>query len=389
MPPAAVQPDARFAQSDELAAMRRHVADILATRTAPLTAERLLAGDYASLPLPPRADCHRSASMSNDKNNIPISPCSLHRLRLLGRFLLWFPLVLAVGAIGYAIQRFGNDEPVRYRDPVQHFMYGSTGGERESGFPYWIWQVLPKVCPQHLPGKGYQSLGMLFEAGRDLPVGMSMRRSLGLDRVFLNCAACHTSTVRTAPDAVPVLITGMPAHRFDIRAFESFFFNCAADPKFSAEFIVPEIAAAKPDGLSLLDRYLVYPVAISIMRERLLMLRGRFDFVFGQPDWGPGRSTPSIRPRCCSTSRCTACRPRNCSAPRTSPRSGTRGDACGATTASAWNCTGTATTPTPRSATRAPPSAPAPPADARPQGGGAGRGMAAHRGAAGLAMGRG
>lgn len=50
MPPAAVQPDARFAQSDELAAMRRHVADILATRTAPLTAERLLAGDYASLP---------------------------------------------------------------------------------------------------------------------------------------------------------------------------------------------------------------------------------------------------------------------------------------------------------------------------------------------------
>ena len=227
--------------------------------------------------------------MSNDKNNIPISPRSLHRLRLLGRFLLWFPLVLAVGAIGYAIQRFGNDEPVRYRDPVQHFMYGSTGGERESGFPYWIWQVLPKVCPQHLPGKGYQSLGMLFEAGRDLPVGMSMRRSLGLDRVFLNCAACHTSTVRTAPEAVPVLITGMPAHRFDIRAFESFFFNCAADPKFSAEFIVPEIAAAKPDGLSLLDRYLVYPVAISIMRERLLMLRGRFDFVFGQPDWGPGR----------------------------------------------------------------------------------------------------
>ena len=77
--------------------------------------------------------------MSNDKNNIPISPRSLHRLRLLGRFLLWFPLVLAVGAIGYAIQRFGNDEPVRYRDPVQHFMYGSTGGERESGFPYCIW----------------------------------------------------------------------------------------------------------------------------------------------------------------------------------------------------------------------------------------------------------
>ena len=227
--------------------------------------------------------------MSPDKNNNPISPQTLHWLRQFGRFLLWLPLVLAVCAIGYAIQRFGADEPVRYSDPLQHFMYGSTGGERESGFPYWIWKVLPNVCPQYLPGKGYQSVGMLFEPGRDLPVGMSMRRNLGLDRVFLNCAVCHTSTVRTTPEATPVLIAGMPAHRFDIRGFESFFFNCAASPKFSAEFIVPEIAAAKPDGLSLLDRYLVYPVAISIMRERLLMLRGRFDFVFGQPEWGPGR----------------------------------------------------------------------------------------------------
>ena len=30
---------------------------------------------------------------------------------------------------------------------------------------------------------------------------MSMRRNLGLDRVFLNCAVCHTSTVRTTPEA--------------------------------------------------------------------------------------------------------------------------------------------------------------------------------------------
>ena len=37
-----------------------------------------------------------------------------------------------------------------------------------------------------------RSLGFLFEPGHDLPVGMSRRRQLGIDRVFLNCAVCHS-----------------------------------------------------------------------------------------------------------------------------------------------------------------------------------------------------
>jgi mono/diheme cytochrome c family protein len=204
------------------------------------------------------------------------------------RLLLWLPwLLIAAGAL-YAALRFLPDSAVTHADPVEHFKYGSTGGERESGFPYWIWKALPQVCAEHLPGSGYASLGMSFEPGHDLPVGVSKRRNLGIDRVFLNCAVCHTSTVRETPDSPPHLIVGMPAHRFDIRAFESFFFNCAAGPKFSSAFIVPEIDRLA-GGISLIDRYVVYPVAISLMRERLLMLRGRFDFVFEQPDWGPGR----------------------------------------------------------------------------------------------------
>lgn len=206
----------------------------------------------------------------------------------LGRILLWVPWVLGAVAVVYALGRFTADAPVGYADPIQHFKYGSTGGERTSGFPYWIWQALPQVCPEHLPGKGYASLGMIYEAGKDLPVGVSKRRNLGLDRVFLNCAVCHASTVRTGPNEPPQLILGMPAHRLDIKAFETFFFNCAAGPKFSAEYIVPEIE--RLDGrLNPIDRYLVYPVAISLMRERLLMLKDRFSFAFTAPDWGPGR----------------------------------------------------------------------------------------------------
>jgi hypothetical protein len=206
--------------------------------------------------------------------------------------LLALPTVAGLALGLYLWNRFSGDDAVEYADIEQHFLYGSTGGERESGFPYWIFQALPQVCAEHLPGKGYAALGLLYEAGKDLPVGMSRRRFTGIDRTFLNCAVCHTSTVRDAVDSAPRLYTGMPAMQLDIMGFEKFFFSCAADPKFAAEFIVPEarrLAREKGEDLDLLDRYLVYPVAVALMRERLLMLAGRFSFVMDQPEWGPGR----------------------------------------------------------------------------------------------------
>jgi mono/diheme cytochrome c family protein len=211
------------------------------------------------------------------------------------RFLLLFALTVVLPAtiILWLVGRFGGDYPVDYADPVEHFKYGSTGGEHEMGFPYWIWRALPEVCGQYLPGKGYQSIGMLYETNpdgrvKDLPVGTSKRRYQGIDRVFVNCAVCHTSTVRAAPDKPALLVSGMPAALFNMQAFETFFFRCAADPRFSQEYLIPEIQRQGAD-LDLLDRYLVYPVAIAIMRDRVLALKGRFEWVFQQKEWGPGR----------------------------------------------------------------------------------------------------
>lgn len=206
--------------------------------------------------------------------------------------LLAIPTLLACGFGIYLWQRFGGDTAIEYADIEQHFKYGSTGGERESGFPYWIFQALPQVCAEHLPGKGYASLGLIYEEGKDLPIGMSKRRVTGIDRTFLNCAVCHASRVRDAAQEKPRVYLGMPAMQLDIMGFEKFFFSCAADPKFSAEYIVPEarrLVQAQGGDLDLIDRYLVYPVAVALMRDRLLMLAGRFSFVMSQPDWGPGR----------------------------------------------------------------------------------------------------
>src|SRR5437588_6670415 len=118
----------------------------------------------------------------------------------------------------YLVARFSRDEPVTYSDPEEHFKYGSTGGERESGIPYWIWKVLPKMFPEYLPGKTYTSgreyasLGFLYEPGKDLPIGVSRRNTQGLDRVFLNCAICHAGSVRETPQTPPVIYAGMPSH---------------------------------------------------------------------------------------------------------------------------------------------------------------------------------
>src|SRR5574338_1691657 len=105
------------------------------------------------------------------------APVAHRRPALLWRFIVWLPWNVILLLALYAVARFLPDEAVTYTDPVQHFKYGSTGGERESGFPYWIWQALPQVCPEYLPGKGYASVGMIYEAGKDLPVGVSRRRN--------------------------------------------------------------------------------------------------------------------------------------------------------------------------------------------------------------------
>src|SRR5207244_12875359 len=108
-------------------------------------------------------------------------------------------VVVALVAIGfsYLTWRFTRDDPVTYTDPEEHFKYGSTGGERESGIPYWIWKVLPKMFPEYLPGKTYTpgteyaSLGFLYDPGRDLPIAVSRRITQVISRGILHSASFH------------------------------------------------------------------------------------------------------------------------------------------------------------------------------------------------------
>ena len=202
-------------------------------------------------------------------------------------------LVVLVVVVIYALVRFTRDEPVTYVNAEDHFKYGSTGGEQGSGIPLSLWKVLPKIFSQYLPGKydpqkPYSVFGFIYEAGKELPVGVSKRNVQGVDRVFLNCAICHAGTVRDTAASSPRIVLGMPANVVDLQAFEHFLFNCAFDENFTAARIIPEIARNVPEE-DLINRLALRFLGVSLMRDRMIMLRDRFKFQDREPECGPGR----------------------------------------------------------------------------------------------------
>ncbi|MFP5246143.1 MAG: cytochrome c, partial [Thermoanaerobaculia bacterium] len=130
---------------------------------------------------------------------------------------------------------------------------------------------MPVVFKDKLPKNGlpgYESFGMVYEKNadgttKDLPVGVMRRRDLGIDRVFVNCAVCHHSTVRLGPNEPAKVIVAMPAAKFDLGAFENFLIDIVTDERFDAEDLIPEIER-QAGRLGVLDRYVVYPVAIAL-----------------------------------------------------------------------------------------------------------------------------
>jgi mono/diheme cytochrome c family protein len=264
-------------------------------------------------------------------------------LQRLGCAVILLLLVILLLSAGYAAWRFlpNHAIPVLPDQPnakysqldrldALRFKYGSTGGEANLGIPLPIWQVTPLVCAETLKGvlkermaadyvkrvrnysprldgkpdattrlalsrEGYEALGLTFDDSDgidgkpvDIPIGVSKRRNLGFDRVFVNCAFCHASTVRVSADTKPQVVLGMPANNLDIRNFEDFLFTCTAGPQFGKENIIPEIENMH-GPLGLLDKYLIYPLAIWIIRDRVQYLSSRLGFFTKQPDWGPGR----------------------------------------------------------------------------------------------------
>jgi len=172
---------------------------------------------------------------------------------------------------------------------VEHFKYGSVGIESEEGIPYWIWQVLPRMFADKLPG-GYASLGFIWEPGRELPIGFSKKNVFGSARVAVNCAFCHTATYRTAPGGQRVIVPGGATTRLNAQAFSRFLETAASDPRFNAGDMLVEIG--KIGQLSWTESISYRLLLIPGTRRALQRHREEFAWMDERPDWGRGRIDP-------------------------------------------------------------------------------------------------
>jgi hypothetical protein len=212
--------------------------------------------------------------------------------------LLIGALVIAVGVLGLVIVSLRVDRPIAFDDIEEHFKYGSIGSEpgvsllRPVGGvlpPYWVFRALPAICPDRIRG-GYESFGFTVEAGHELPIGISRRRRIGVDHVGMNCAACHSSTVRDTPTAPPRVVLGMPAHKLDLQGFVQFVLECSLDSRLTAEAVRAQFPATG-DRPSLFERLLLRAGLIDRLKLQTLDLRNRIAPILADriPRWGLGR----------------------------------------------------------------------------------------------------
>ena len=210
---------------------------------------------------------------------------------IVGSLLMAAVLVAGGLAFGF-LQR---DVPETHADVVEHFKYGSIGAEgrggQGGGVPYWVWRVLPRLFPEYLPdrpGDGLARLGFVYESpAHARPIGTSYRES-PFPLVGLNCAVCHTGTLRDAPDGPPRIVLGMPAHQFDIEAYFRFLFRSAQDERFNADVLIPAIQQENP-SFSWLDGLVYRYLVIRRTRDALRQRAADFAWVERRPRFGPGR----------------------------------------------------------------------------------------------------
>ncbi|MGY2172601.1 c-type cytochrome [Pseudomonas gingeri] len=199
--------------------------------------------------------------------------------------------VLVLGFIGYQTwynmlrvvpeEKFASDE--------DHFKYAAIGLGIEARIPYYLFAVLPQMCPEKMPraGAGWESFGFLYENGRDLPIGMA-KRQIGYPTVEPNCALCHTGSYRASASDVARPIATAPANTLQLQAFQWFAYDCASDPKFTTDAVMTAINGKFQLGFfeRLYNRYLIIPMA----KTALLKQKQTYAWQKLRPAQGPGRT---------------------------------------------------------------------------------------------------
>src|ERR1043165_6212161 len=106
--------------------------------------------------------------------------------------------------------------------------------------------------------------------------------------VGLNCAACHTGTMRDAPGGPRRFLFGGSAINFDIEGYFQFLLAIAQDPRFTTDQLLDGIKHQDPQfGVidSLIYRYLVLPQVEKTFKNNV----AQSGWLLTRPPFGPGR----------------------------------------------------------------------------------------------------
>ena len=108
--------------------------------------------------------------------------------------------------------------------------------------------------------------------------------------------------MREAPAAPRTIVLGIPSNVVNFGGVAEFIRRSASDWRFESTYLLPKIGEVgqlrarqrptsrgyRPKEFGLIDRLLFRYIAISLMRDQLLALMGRLQFIDFNA-WGPGR----------------------------------------------------------------------------------------------------
>jgi RoxA-like, cytochrome c-like len=212
--------------------------------------------------------------------------------RRIFKMLLALALLVILGA-WFGWYKFLRTEPEpKWADEGERFKYGSIGAEFSRGMPYYIWEVLPRVFPDLMPGPGgYKSFGLVWEEGHEMPVGFT-KQVIGFPRVANNCAICHVGTWRSKDEEVPHIVIAAPANTVNVQAMLRFLTKASEDSRFNSSVLLTEIE--RDTKLSLVDRMLYRFVLIPMTRSALQRQELQLAWMNRPhwPNWAQGRDDP-------------------------------------------------------------------------------------------------
>lgn len=202
--------------------------------------------------------------------------------------------VVVLGIVGVVWARSfmnRNRVPITYPDIVEHFKYGSIGTEKRLGVPTPLFDLFPvmfaDLLPKDRPGEGYEKLGFLYEPGHKRPIGTTLRE-LPVEIVGLNCAACHTGTMRDKPGGERRFLFGASAVNFNSEGYLQFLLAIAEDPRFTTDNLLEGIKQQNP-GFGFLDRVLYRFVVLPQVEKAFKGFVTQYAWLKTRPPFGPGR----------------------------------------------------------------------------------------------------